>query len=186
MSIDYITIEDKDWLYHTSSEKVRYSLGERGTKPLICFGINPSTAKPNALDNTLRQVQARACANNYDGWIMFNLYPLRATNPKNLPLIINKRMHKENIQCISNVISSFSANEIELDVWCAWGGIINQRKYLSACLCDIHSEIKDYKINWIALENSITKAGDPGHPLYKRKELKFVSFDIENYINKFR
>ena len=42
------------WLYvpNTYSE-YRYILGTRGKRPLICVGINPSTAAPDALDPTL-------------------------------------------------------------------------------------------------------------------------------------
>ncbi len=185
MSLDYIKFEDKDWLYHTNGENVRYSLGEkgeRGENPLICFGINPSTAKPNALDNTLKQVQARAKNNNYDGWIMFNLYPLRATDPKQLPISMDKQIHEENRACISHILSHFS----HLDVWCAWGSIIHMRAYLPHCLQDIHQCIKSYNLNYITLENSLCKNGDPGHPLYKRKDLKFVKFDMEKYLLNFK
>jgi hypothetical protein len=42
------------WLYAPNFySEYRYILGTRGKRPLICIGINPSTAKPDALDNTL-------------------------------------------------------------------------------------------------------------------------------------
>ena len=46
------------WLYvpNTYSE-YRYILGTRGEHPLICVGINPSTAAPDALDPTLQSVE---------------------------------------------------------------------------------------------------------------------------------
>ena len=52
------------WLYvpNTYSE-YRYILGTRGKKPLICVGINPSTAAPDALDPTLQSAQRIALAN---------------------------------------------------------------------------------------------------------------------------
>ena len=41
------------WLYVPNVySEYRYILGTRGKKPLICIGINPSTAKPDDLDNT--------------------------------------------------------------------------------------------------------------------------------------
>ena len=49
----------------------RYLLGTRGQKPLICVGINPSTARPDALDPTLQSVQRIALNNGYDSFIMF-------------------------------------------------------------------------------------------------------------------
>ena len=46
------------WLYVPNFySEYRYILGTRGKKPLICVGINPSTAAPDALDNTLKLVE---------------------------------------------------------------------------------------------------------------------------------
>ena len=47
------------WLYvpNTYSE-YRYILGTRGKKPLICVGINPSTAAPDALTPPCRAPSA--------------------------------------------------------------------------------------------------------------------------------
>ena len=51
------------WLYAPCLySEYRYILGTRGEKPLICIGINPSTAKPDALDNTLKSVERIAIA----------------------------------------------------------------------------------------------------------------------------
>lgn len=55
-----------------------------GENPLVCFGINPSTAVPNALDPTLKRVRRFAAENGYDSWTMLNVYPQIATNPKTL------------------------------------------------------------------------------------------------------
>ena len=46
------------WLYAPNFySEYRYILGTRGKNPLICIGINPSTAKPGDLDNTLKSVE---------------------------------------------------------------------------------------------------------------------------------
>ena len=68
------------WLYvpNTYSE-YRYILGTRGMRPLICVGINPSTAAPDALDPTLQSAQRIALNNGYDSFLMFNVYAQRAT-----------------------------------------------------------------------------------------------------------
>lgn len=53
-----------EWIYTNNKDNTeRYSLGTVGEKPLICFGINPSTAEPNNLDNTLKSVSRIAKAN---------------------------------------------------------------------------------------------------------------------------
>ena len=42
------------WIYAPNFySEYRYILGTRGKNPLICIGINPSTAQPDDLDNTL-------------------------------------------------------------------------------------------------------------------------------------
>ena len=53
-SADY---DIQKWLYAPSFySEYRYILGTRGKHPLICIGINPSTAEPDHLDNTLKSV----------------------------------------------------------------------------------------------------------------------------------
>ncbi len=78
------------WLYvpNTYSE-YRYILGTRGQKPLICVGINPSTAAPDALDPTLQSAQRIALNNGYDSFLMFNVYAQRATRPDDMERVCN-------------------------------------------------------------------------------------------------
>ena len=73
------------WLYRpTTFLPYRYVLGRRGTNPLICIGINPSTADPTRLDPTLQSVDRIAKNNGFDGFMMMNVYPQRATVPNDL------------------------------------------------------------------------------------------------------
>ena len=45
--------DSSKWLYVPDFyTEYRYILGTRGQKPLICIGVNPSTAEPDNLDNT--------------------------------------------------------------------------------------------------------------------------------------
>ena len=55
----------------TPTPSTRYILGTRGEKPLICVGINPSTARPGALDPTLKSVERIARNSGFDSFIMF-------------------------------------------------------------------------------------------------------------------
>jgi hypothetical protein len=51
-------MKKRHWLYENNEDNtVRYILGTKGKKPLLCFGINPSTAEPEKLDNTLKSVE---------------------------------------------------------------------------------------------------------------------------------
>ena len=57
------------WLYVPNTyTDYRYLLGTRGKRPRSCVGINPSTAAPDALDNTLKSVERIALGNGYDSF----------------------------------------------------------------------------------------------------------------------
>ena len=68
----------------TVDGSARFVLGTVGVNPLVCFGINPSTAVPNALDRTVACVSRFAAGNEYDSWAMLNLYPQMSTDPKGI------------------------------------------------------------------------------------------------------
>ena len=86
--------EVKDWLYVPNRyDEYRYILGTRGKRPVICVGINPSTAAPNALDPTLKSAQRIALANGYDSFLMFNVYAQRATRPDDMERECNAWLH---------------------------------------------------------------------------------------------
>ena len=56
------------WIYVPNHYgEYRYILGTRGQHPLICVGINPSTAAPDDLDNTLKSVERVALHNGLPG-----------------------------------------------------------------------------------------------------------------------
>lgn len=94
------------WLYVPNFySEYRYILGTRGAKPLICVGINPSTAAPDALDNTLKSVERVALYNGYDSFIMFNVYAQRATNPDDMELTYNLDLHRENMKAFEYALS---------------------------------------------------------------------------------
>ena len=81
----------KKWLYAPNFySEYRYILGTRGNNPLICIGINPSTARPDALDNTLKSVERIALGNGFDCFIMFNVYAQRATSPDDMEKELTK------------------------------------------------------------------------------------------------
>lgn len=99
---------DRDaWLYIPDHyEEYRYILGTRGHKPLICLGVNPSTAMPGALDNTLKSVERIAHYNGFDSFIMLNVYAQRATRPNDMDRTCNEWLHGENLQAFSLCISA--------------------------------------------------------------------------------
>ena len=95
------------WLYSNNANNTcRYVLGTSGSRPLICIGVNPSTAEPDNLDNTLKSVARIASQNGYDSWIMLNLYPQRATNPNDMDKIYNEQSAAINFQQINELLLS--------------------------------------------------------------------------------
>lgn len=167
------------WLYAPNFySEYRYILGTRGKKPLICIGINPSTAQPGALDNTLKSVERIALGNDFDSFIMFNVYAQRATKPDDMERQCNLTLHRENMEAFRYVLS-ISERPV---VWAAWGAIIEKRAYLSDCVRDMVSIGQEYGASW-QCAGAISKKGHPHHPLYLRKDEKLWPFDVEAYLN---
>ena len=103
----------------------RYVLGRVGRRPLVCIGINPSTAQPGALDPTLKSVERLAAHNGFDSWIMFNVYPQRATNPNDMDRIPDRALCDENLRWLAAVLENTQPT-----MWAAWGTLIEKRDYL--------------------------------------------------------
>ena len=115
------------WLYIPDHyAEYRYLLGTRGENPLICIGINPSTAAPGDLDNTLKSVERIAAGNGYDSFLMFNVYAQRATRPEDMDTQCNQALHRENMTAFRYVLSQVGAGFTPA-VWAAWGTIIEKR-----------------------------------------------------------
>ena len=173
--------EDYDiqkWIYAPNFySEYRYILGTRGKKPLICIGINPSTAQPNVLDNTLKSVERIALGNGFDSFIMFNVYAQRATNPDDMEESCNLMLHNENMKAFRYVLSISDAPA----VWAAWGTIIEKREYLPACLKDMLEAGKEFGAKWCCA-GAVSKRGHPHHPLYLRKDEKLKPFDVGEYL----
>ena len=166
------------WIYAPSFySEYRYILGTRGEKPLICVGINPSTAKPGDLDNTLKSVERIALGNGFDSFIMFNVYAQRATNPDDMERNCNIQLHKENMEAFCYALSLSKAPA----VWAAWGTIIEKRDYLPECLRDMLEAGERYGAKWYCA-GAISKKGHPHHPLYLRKDEKLKTFDVSAYL----
>lgn len=167
------------WKYeHSIDERYRYVLGTNGKNPLICIGVNPSTASPGDPDKTMKVVSRYSKLFGYDSYIMINLYPQRATHPVDLDEREEIKAVETNIQYIRMLLQTG-----EYTIWAAWGDLIYKRDYLRSCLEQIINIADMYLCKWISV-GSRTKKGNPHHPLYLPQNASIENFDIHDYISK--
>lgn len=168
------------WLYVPNAySEYRYVLGTRGKKPLICMGINPSTAAPDHLDPTLQSVERIAHANGYDSFLMFNVYAQRATRPDDMEPALNEVLHAENKRAFAYLLSLSQ----QPAVWCAWGNIIEKRGYLFDCVRDFAALGQDAGAVWYTAGPPL-KSGHPHHPLYLKRDTALLPFDLVSYLDR--
>ena len=169
------------WLYVPNTYgEYRYILGTRGERPLICVGVNPSTAAPGELDPTLKSVERVALYNGYDSFIMFNVYAQRATRPEDMERACNADLHAENMRAFDYALSLDKTGAPA--VWAAWGAVIEKRDYLPQCVRDMIAVGEGRGARWFSAGKR-TKAGHPHHPLYLRKDSPLDPFDVGAYLD---
>jgi hypothetical protein len=167
------------WIYDNNDDNTaRYTLSPQGEKLLFCFGINPSTASPEKLDNTLRSVERIAHRHDFDTFMMFNVYPQRATDPNDMHTVLDEDLHKQNLFYIEKYLKVHP----ERNILAAWGTLIHKRPYLKECLRDIYTLSQKYNCSWHSIGKR-SKSGHPHHPLYLSNEERLQAFDIEEYID---
>ena len=165
------------WLYVPNAySEYRYILGTRGEHPLICVGINPSTARPGALDPTLKSVERIALRNGFDSFIMFNVYAQRATSPDDMEWTLNAELHRENMRAFDYILSLSERPT----VWAAWGTVIEKRDYLWDCLQEMIAIGQEHGARWVKC-GRVSAAGHPHHPLYLRADSRIEDFPVEEY-----
>lgn len=183
LELPIIEVDERYWRY-AGNDKYRYIL-ECFDKPpegqlifnnsLVCIGANSSIAVPGSLDPTLKTVDRIAKRFGYDGFVMLNLSPIRATNPKDLPLVEEEWMYKENLDWIDTILKTHN------DVYCAWGNLIEMRPYMN-----IFKDLELPQNSSYLCRGSISKNGHPHHPLYVKDDAPLVPFPIEEYAKKMK
>lgn len=172
-----VSYDEETWIYEQSEDMMsRFLLGTRGKHTLICCGVNPSFASPEDLDPTVRNVVSFAKANGYDSYLMINLYPMRATNPKDMHRIKDEVIIRKNLDAIESILSVGNC-----DIWAAWGTLIKTRSYLKDCLQQIVEVANTYNCEWYTIGKK-SKEGHPHHPLYLSKQSKMEKFDVQEYL----
>jgi hypothetical protein len=169
-----------EWVYdRNENNTARYTLSPRSDNYLFCFGINPSTASPERLDNTVKSVERIAKRHDFDTFMMLNVYPQRATDPNDLHDELDNELHQQNLFYIEKY---FRENK-KRQILAAWGTLITKRTYLKKCLTDIYTISKKYKCTWYHIGKP-SKDNHPHHPLYLSNEERLHPFDMDNYISK--
>ena len=170
------------WLYVPDFyTEYRYILGTRGENPLICIGVNPSTAEPDKLDNTLKSVERIARGNGYDSFLMFNVYAQRATRPDDMDRELNVPLHRANMDAFRYILSHVGAG-VRPAVWAAWGTIIEKRPYLPDCVREMVALGEAYGARWLCA-GKCSGRGHPHHPLYLRKDEQMRDFNVRAYLD---
>ena len=143
--------------------------------------LNPGTASAgeNNLDSTIRKVRKVAEKEEFDGWIMANIYPQRTANPTELPDKADKKLVENNLK----VIAALDKNYVIGKVWAAWGNIIDTQFYLGDNLYDIQEAVTSAE--WY-YRGKLTKGGNPRHPLHLKLEEKFSWFAVADYAAEWR
>lgn len=160
MSMDYNNISME------GDNMMRFVLQKAGAKPLVVLGLNPSTADYNTPDNTIRRIMQLAEHNGFDSFAMFNVYPLRATKPKDLPHDIDYDSHNRNLECIRLTMNKMPKN---ITILMAFGNNIEIRDYLKFCLGDIIGLLSIYSRSYVHI-GALTSKNYPRHPLYCKIE----------------
>lgn len=150
-------------------ERFRFLLSRQwdARLPACAFiGLNPSTADGLQDDPTIRRCVDFAARWGYGELLMLNLVPYRSTDPDAmfawLAANSDDGWKQENV---SEAQAAFAKSDIIIAAWGAPGG-----------------KLKTYKQHMIDAAGdklyslATTKTGEPGHPLYLKKELRATAY----------
>lgn len=158
-------------------EKNRFALFQEGTRTLYVIGLNPSTADESKGDPTMKKVLGFARCNGFDGFGMFNLCPIRATLPDQLPHEMDRSLYESNL---NEVVSHISASYPEILV--AFGDNAMKRDYMLRFFRDLTCALKDKPCKYYQI-GTLTKKGMPRHPLYESYSF-FNDFQLDGFLRK--
>ncbi len=145
----------------------RYSLSRIWDEslPAVAFIMcNPSTADSENDDPTIRRCIAYAKQWGYGALLVGNMYAFRATNPKEL-LADKDISGPKNMYYLIEVVSMCDM------VVCAWG---NNAPYITTVSLTT-SFLKTIKPLY---HLGLTKQGQPKHPLYLKKDLVPIPWEV--------
>ena len=139
------------------NEYHRFLLGRLGKRPLVAICMNPSAADEEYSDRTINRIIGVSQKLGYDGWIVSNVYPERATYASELDEF-NLELATENVRLIINFLLEYGINE----VWGAWGNLGHPSLQRGKKLLLSAFKQNDIRVYSFA---PLTKWGEPIHPL---------------------
>ncbi len=150
----------------------RFALGKLGKNPLVAICMNPSGAREDTSDCTVNRIIEYSKKLSYDGWVIFNTYPERATDAANMESF-DKALNDSNLETIKRFIMKNNVTE----VLGAWGDL----KYDSLKIGKnaIMEMLKELNVKVFHF-GTLTDQGNPRHPL-QRKEKWEISKENKNY-----
>lgn len=153
------------------NDKWRYTLGKAGKNPLLTIGLNPSTATQEKADTTVAKAEQVALNNGYDGFVMLNLYPVRATDYRKLPATVNLEAFTKNLDAIEAVVKA----QAKPVIWVAWGTSIEHHSFFTEARDQLFSRLSRYKAKWLHF-GDLTADGHPRHPSRLSYGWKFSAY----------
>lgn len=150
----------------------RFTLGKKGAKPLLVIGLNPSTATQVESDTTVAKVERVAAMHEYEGFVMLNLYPIRATDFRTLPSTVNRAAFIANLGQIEQVVGSMR----NPTVWAAWGDNVTHHTYFLDARDELATRLAVHNVRWMRF-GKLTAAGHPRHPSRLSYAWNFGPFD---------
>ena len=161
-------------IYHSDrNDTWRYTLGKAGRRPLLTVGLNPSTATQEKADPTVARVQKVAELHGFDGFVMLNLYPVRATDYRTLPPRVNAEAFERNLQVIEEVVGQHERPT----TWAAWGSPVMHHEYFLKARDSLYVRLGTYQPAWRRL-GDLTAGGHPRHASRIDYSWKFEIFDL--------
>lgn len=132
------------------------------TRPPCAFiGLNCSTADENGPDPTVRRCINFAKSWGYGSLTMLNLFAFRATDPRDMKAAADPVGPENDWRLLERAAHVNDTGGIIIAAWGGHGGHLNRSRKVRVLLRGI-------PLHYLTL----TKGGEPGHPLYLKGDLK--------------
>jgi hypothetical protein len=163
-----------DIYLNAKADAWRFALGKSGKRPLLTVALNPSTATREKTDPTVARVEEVARRNGFDGFVMFNLYPVRAADYRELSSKVNAAAYKANLRAIEELV----ARQAQPTVWAAWGACVEHHRYFEQARDELFKRLRKHGPTWVRF-GELTQHGHPRHPSRLDYSWRFEPYTAE-------